>query len=315
MIKYFKALPTIQKGILFAIGAALVSGVANFVNKNGVSAVGEPFVYTAMKNAVTAILLLGVIFAFKNIQQIRSLTKRDWMKLGIIGLIGGGISFLLFFKGLSLTSASSASLIHKTLFIWVALLAVPFLKEKFRWYQYGALIMLLVGNFIIAGPKSFNWGQGETLVFIATLLWSVEFIVAKKVLKTIHPNIVAWARLSIGVVFILLFLALTGRFDNLLSASSTGWGWSMLTGAILFLFVLTWFHALKRAPATLVTSVLVFASPITTFLDEVFQKKALDWDSAVGSLLIISGIAVLTLSFIRNVRYRMSSPSTLKPTP
>ncbi|MFA6272469.1 MAG: DMT family transporter [Patescibacteria group bacterium] len=300
MIKYLKTLPTIQKGILLAIGAALVSGVANFINKNGVSAVGEPFVYTAMKNIVTAVLLLGVLFAFKNFRQIRKLTKRDWMKLGIIGLIGGGIPFLLFFKGLSLTSAASASLIHKTLFIWVALLAVPFLKEKFRWYQYGALVMLFFGNFIILGPSKFNWGQGETLVFLATLLWSVEFIVAKQILKTIHPNIVAWARMTIGIFFISLFLMFTSRFDNLLSASFAGWGWSMLTGAILFLFVLTWYHALKRAPATLVTSVLVFASPITTFLDEVFQKKTLVWDSAVGSLLIIIGIAVFSLAAVRS---------------
>ncbi|MFA6525625.1 MAG: DMT family transporter [Patescibacteria group bacterium] len=308
MIKYFKALPKVQKGILLALGAALVSGVANFVNKNGVSVVGEPFVYTAMKNAVTAILLLGVLFAFKNVKQIKCLSKSDWMKLGIIGLIGGSIPFLLFFKGLSMTSASSASLIHKSLFIWVALLAVPFLKEKFRWYQYGALAMLFFGNFIILGPSKFNWGQGETLVFLATLLWSVEFIVAKQILKTIHPNVVAWARLTIGIFFIILFLVFTGRLDNLMSASFAGWGWSMLTGAILFLFVLAWYHALKRAPATLVTSVLVFASPITTFLDEVFQKKTLVWDSAVGSLLIIIGIAVLALSLIRNVHYKTPSP-------
>jgi drug/metabolite transporter (DMT)-like permease len=299
MIKYFKALPTIQKGILLAFGAALVSGVANFVNKNGVSAVGEPFVYTAMKNLVTALLLSGVLFAFKNLRQLKKLKKLDWLKLTVIGLIGGSIPFLLFFRGLSMTSATSASFIHKTLFIWVALLAIPFLKEKFHWYQYGALAMLFFGNFIMLGPNAFEWGQGETYVFIATLLWSFEFIVAKKVLMTIHPNIVAWARLAIGMVFISLFLIFTGRFGELFSTSFIGWQWSMLTGAILFLFVLSWYHALKRSPVTLVTSVLVFASPITTFLNEVFQKKELVWNSAVGSLLIIVGIFVLSLTLIR----------------
>jgi uncharacterized membrane protein len=97
MIEYLKALPTIQKGILLALGTALVSGVANFVNKWGVTAVGEPFVYTAMKNLVTAILLLGVLFAFKNIKQLKKLTKQEWLKLTVIGLIGGSIPFLLFF--------------------------------------------------------------------------------------------------------------------------------------------------------------------------------------------------------------------------
>jgi drug/metabolite transporter (DMT)-like permease len=299
MIRYLKELPTIQKGILLAFGTALVSGVANFVNKGGITAVGEPFVYTAMKNMITAVLLLGVLFAFKNMKQLKNLKKNDWLKLTVIGLIGGSIPFLLFFKGLSITSASSASFIHKTLFIWVALLAIAFLKEKFRWYQYGALVVLFLGNFVILGPKAFSWGTGETLAFIATLLWSAEFIVAKKVLKTIHPNIVAWARLSIGMVFILLFLVFTGRFGTLLSAPFAGWGWAMLTGVILLLFVLTWYHALKRAPATLITSILVFASPITTFLNEVFRKQELAWNSAVGSLLIIIGIAIFSLAMIK----------------
>jgi uncharacterized membrane protein len=101
------------------------------------------------------------------------------------------------------------------------------------------------------------------------------------------------------MVFISLFLIFTGRFGELFSTSFIGWQWSMLTGAILFLFVLSWYHALKRSPVTLVTSVLVFASPITTFLNEVFQKKELVWNSAVGSLLIIVGIFVLSLTLIR----------------
>ncbi|MBU0613575.1 DMT family transporter [Patescibacteria group bacterium] len=309
MIRYLKELPTIQKGILLAFGTALVSGVANFINKGGVTAVGEPFVYTAMKNVITAVLLLGVLFAFKNIKQLKNLKKLDWMKLTVIGLIGGSIPFLLFFKGLSITSASSASFIHKTLFIWVALLAVAFLKERFRWYQYGALVILFLGNFIILGPKAFSWGAGESLVFIATLLWSAEFIVAKKVLKTIHPNIVAWARLTIGSAFILSFLMFTGRFGALLSAPFAGWGWSILTGAILLLFVLTWYHALKRAPATLITSILVFASPITTFLNEVFRKQELAWNSAVGSLLIIVGIAIFSLAMLKTKKELLSDSS------
>ncbi|MBU2235796.1 DMT family transporter [Patescibacteria group bacterium] len=309
MIRYLKELPTIQKGILLAFGTALVSGVANFINKGGVTAVGEPFVYTAMKNVITAVLLLGVLFAFKNIKQLKNLKKLDWMKLTVIGLIGGSIPFLLFFKGLSITSASSASFIHKTLFIWVALLAIAFLKEKFRWYQYGALVILFLGNFIILGPKAFSWGTGETLVFVATLLWSAEFIVAKQVLKTIHPNIVAWARLTIGSVFILSFLMFTGKFGALLSAPFAGWGWSILTGAILLLFVLTWYHALKRAPATLITSILVFASPITTFLNEVFRKQELAWNSAVGSLLIIVGIAIFSLAMLKTKKELLSDSS------
>ena len=138
------------------------------------------------------------------------------------------------------------------------------------------------------------------MVFAATLIWSVEFIIAKKVLKTIHPNIVAWARLTIGVFFLLLFLLATGRADTLLSVSLAGWMWSLLTGFILLFFVLTWNHALKRAPATLVTSVLVFASPISTLLDELFVKKNLVDKNAWASLIIIVGVALFAVTLVKN---------------
>jgi len=315
MIERLKSIPTIQKGILLAFGTALVSGIANFVNKGGVTLVKDPFVYTAIKNLITAGLLLGVLLLFKNFKQLKSLKRLDWLKLTLIGLVGGSIPFLLFFKGLSLTSAASASFIHKTMFIWVALLALPFLKEKFHWYQYGALSILFLGNYVLVGPKAWSWGAGEMMVFAATLIWSVEFIIAKKVLKTIHPNIVAWARLTIGVFFLLLFLLATGRADTLLSVSLAGWMWSLLTGFILLFFVLTWYHALKRAPATLITSVLVFASPITTFLDELLRKNQLSFNNAIGSLIIIIGIALFTFALIFNQRRQNLTPNSLKPNP
>ncbi|PIY97104.1 MAG: hypothetical protein COY66_01300 [Candidatus Kerfeldbacteria bacterium CG_4_10_14_0_8_um_filter_42_10] len=302
MIEKIKNIPNLQKGILLAFGAALVSGVANFVNKSGVTAVKDPFVYTTIKNLITAGLLLAVLLLFKNIKQLKALKKQDWLKLTVIGLIGGGIPFLLFFKGLSLTSAGSASFIHKTMFVWIALFALPFLKEKFHWYQYGALGILFLGNYILVGPKAWGWGAGESLILIATLFWAAEFIIAKRVLKKIHPNIVAWARMSIGLVFLLLFLFFTGRISVLAAVSVAGWGWSLLTGSILLLFVLSWYHALKRAPATLVTSVLVFASPITTLLDELFRKQQLLFNSAIGSLIIIIGIAIFSLALVSDTR-------------
>jgi len=65
----------------------------------------------------------------------------------LIAIVGGSLPFLLFFTGLSLASAPSAAFIHKTLFIWVAFLAVPFLGERLGWAQICALGVLL-GTFM-----------------------------------------------------------------------------------------------------------------------------------------------------------------------
>lgn len=289
----------IKIGIILAFSAAIISGLANFVNKWGVTYVKDPFVYTTMKNVVTAFLLIGLFLLAKNWRNLKLITKKDWVKLVLIGLVGGSVPFLLFFWGLKLTSPASASFVHKTMFIWVALLAWPFLKEKFRLYQYGALAFLFLGNFALAGLGSWQWGKGETLVLIATLLWAVEFIISKKVLKNVSANIVAGARMVFGSILLLAFLTLTGRISLFFSYDWSVWKWAILTGAILFLFVISWYHALSRLPATLVTSILVVASPITTLLEGVFVKHEYSFLQGVGSLILLGGAILFSIIILK----------------
>ena len=288
-------------GITLAFATAVISGLANFVNKWGVMAVNEPFVYTTMKNLVTVLLLFGVIYLAKNWRNMKSIAKKDWIKLVFIGLIGGCIPFLLFFWGLKLTSPASASFIHKTLFIWVAFMAIPFLKERFRIYQYGALVFLFLGNLALTGYSSWQWGLGETLAFVATLMWAGEFIISKRVLKRISPNVVAWSRMTFGSVFLLVFLIASGRMDVLLAQGWGQWQWALLTGGILLGFVLTWYHALARVPATMATSILVLASPITTLLNGMFAGKGYTVQQGIGSLILLAGAILIIILLKKNV--------------
>ena len=46
-------------------------------------------------------------------------------------MIGGSVPFVLFFEGLARAEATQAAFIQKTLVVWVALLAVPLLRERF----------------------------------------------------------------------------------------------------------------------------------------------------------------------------------------
>ncbi len=119
-----------NKGIYFALATAFISGLAVFLNKFAVGFWTNSSVFTTAKNLVVAILLTSLILLVKKLPELKKLSKKDWRQLIIIGFIGGSIPFLLFFKGLTLTSATGAAFIHKTLFIWVAVLAIPILKEK-----------------------------------------------------------------------------------------------------------------------------------------------------------------------------------------
>ena len=94
-----------------------------------------------------------------------------------------GLPFYLFFQGLTLSSAATGALIHKTLIFWVALWAIPILKEKINTKQWLALGLIFGSNFIIGGLPRLAWGIGEWMILGATLLWSIENIIAKNVLR------------------------------------------------------------------------------------------------------------------------------------
>ncbi|MGB2791476.1 MAG: DMT family transporter, partial [Candidatus Moraniibacteriota bacterium] len=121
------------RAVLFSLGAAVFSGVNGFLTKSAVTEVGDPVVFTFLKNVIVALIFLGAFLWFRKSDEIKLASSREKWTLLLIGIVGGGIPFLLYFIGLSLIPAATAVFIHKTLFLWVAILAVPFLGERVDW--------------------------------------------------------------------------------------------------------------------------------------------------------------------------------------
>jgi len=294
---------TMRKGIALAFLTALISGFSVFINKFGVGLWEGPYVYTTAKNIVVAIFLSGLLFSIGGFSRLRTISLQKWTKLILIGIVGGAIPFLLFFKALTLVPATEAAFIHKTLFLWVALLAYPFLKERLSFVQLGALGVLFAGVFLFGAPSTWTLGAGSLMALTATALWAVENVIAKTVLKDTSALIVAWARMFIGSVALLLFLAVTGEIAGIVPSSPAQVGMTLLVGAALFLYVTTWYSALKYAPATVATSILVLAAPLTGILNSLYAGNGLPWNVTVPVLVMIVGVVLIInqFGFITNI--------------
>jgi len=229
---------------------------------------------------------------------LKNLTKKQWLLLVIIGLVGGSIPFLLFFKGLSLTSAAQGSFIHKTMFIYVALLAVIFLKEKIdRRFLLGGLILILA-NFILLKklPTSINFG--DLLVLFAALFWAIENTISKYTLRELQGRTVAWGRMFFGTFFIFIFLFGTNQLPLITGPTLKQISWVIITGLILFGYVMSWYSGLKYIPVSQATAILLFGSPITTFLSLISGGKISFQEILSGILIILGVISVIGLKEI-----------------
>jgi drug/metabolite transporter (DMT)-like permease len=283
-----------EKGLLLAMGTAVISGVAVFANGLVVKGI-DPLVHTTVKNVMVGIIVVGLLLGTGRWRETRRLSRKQGLRLGLIALVGGSISFALFFAGLKIIGAASGALIHKTLVIWVALLAVPLLKEKVS-LKMMVGIGLLYGASFLAGGEIKSVGLGHMMVLGATLLWAVENVMAKKVLDGVSPDLVVAARMGGGAVILMGMTLLSGKLP--LVYMLTGQQWLMLLGVAILLFgyVATWYRALKYLPATLTASVLVGATVITSLLQSLLITKALSFETVGQSVLIVTGIYVVIMA-------------------
>ena len=283
---------SLRWGVGLAFATALISGVSIFVNGFAVKQLPDAAVFTTLKNAVAALFLVGLAALTVRSTDVRAMDRTKWTRLAVIGVVGGSIPFILFFTGLAQASAPSAAFIQKTLFIWVAILAVPFLGERLGLAQLAALAVLLGGQYLVIPPNGVKWGSGETMIAAATLLWAVEAILAKRLLASVPSQIVGAGRLGIGLVVLIGYVALSGKLGVIGALTATQWAWALGTGVLLTAYVATWFAALQRAPASLVTAVLVVGAPITAVL-QALQKGAIPTAPILTGQLLIAAAAVL----------------------
>jgi drug/metabolite transporter (DMT)-like permease len=287
-----RSLPmTRATGLLLAAGTATISGISVFVNATAVKHVPDPAVFTTLKNAVALVGLVVLAGLAVRPADVRAIGRSDRIRMAVIGIVGGGLGFLLFFSGLALASAPTAAFIHKTMFIWVALMAGPVLGERLGWIPVAALGVLLAGQALILPPLGISWGIGETLIALATLLWAGEVILAKQVLARVRSPIVGVARLGIGLLVLLGFLVVTGRIAGIAALSGVGWAWVAITGLLLFGYVASWLAALRRAPATEVTSILVAGALVTGTLTAM-SVGALPQPPMIGGFALVALAAV-----------------------
>nr|HDN00179.1 DMT family transporter [Deltaproteobacteria bacterium] len=290
-----------NKGIVLVFCTALISGFSIFINSFGVKGF-DSSVFTFSKNIIVAVSLFAILLGIGNWKELKNLTKNQWLKLTVIGLAGGSIPFLLFFKGLQMTTGAAGSFIHKTMFVYVAVFAMIFLKEKMTKGILAGAILLMGGTYVMIQPE-LKFSLGNLLILAATLFWAIENTLAKYVLRDLSGTTVAFGRMFFGSVFILAFLSAAGKISILFSVSTSQWTWILISDVFLLLYVLTYYNGLKFIKVTTAAAILTLGAPITTILSWSFLGATVTINEAAGMLLIVTGIILI-------VRLSEHPPST-----
>jgi drug/metabolite transporter (DMT)-like permease len=134
-----------SKGLLLALAASLLWAIGTiFV------AIGLREVDVIMANTFRYPLLFLFLFAISQPWKRKPhLSGRNWALLamsGVLGMVLGGISFLL---GVQLAGVSRATSLSSSSPVWASLMSCLFLKEKASWRIILSSIMVVIGIYFL----------------------------------------------------------------------------------------------------------------------------------------------------------------------
>ncbi len=281
-------------GILLVLLTALFSGVSTFVNSYGVQGTNSD-AFVTVRNGLVAILLVPMVLLARRDVRV-ALRRVDWARLATIGVIGGAIPFLLFFRGIQMATAAggatTAQFGYRTLFLMATVLGLVFLKEKFSARIAIAAGILLVGNALLLSFTAPIWTDGTAFVLAATALWAGEYTLSKRALRDLPSGTVALGRMGFGGIFLLGYIAATGQLAAVAGFGGLHWEWMAISTVLLLGFVTTWYAGLKHVDVSVATALLVLGFPINYALSALAGKAFLTVAGAAGIAAVALGVCL-----------------------
>ncbi len=302
-------------GYTFAVLNAIISGFAIYINSIGVKLFHSSTLYTTLKNSVVGLaLLIPFFFIQRNREQLRRLTRKQWMLLGLIALTGGSISYALSFRGMQIATPVTSALVDHTQFLMVGLLAALFLRERFGPAVWLALGVLFVGLTLGIQVNQVRIDAGLPYLVGGTLLTALDFVIIKYALRDVATWTVMLFKMTVGAVILVALTASTGAFAEVRTLSMTQWGFVVVTGLILLAFTITAIMGLRHASATGVTAISAASPIITTLLVVTFQHTPIPSIRLLGlGLILVAAIVIATMAQRQETRAWRARMAALSP--
>lgn len=258
----------------------------------------DPFALVLIRAVVTMLLLwvTGLFVRDKTIE------KKDFRKLMLLGIFAIALNQLLFIKGLYMGNAINASIIMILSPIVVILIEILFLKEKAPIIRIAGIATGTVGAAILllfktAGPTGNSLFIGDILILINCISWSIYMVMVKPLmLKYKTATVVKWIFLF-GSIYVLPFGWSGFSAFNISAMGATQWACMayVVVGSTFIAYFLNT-YALTELSAS-IASTYIYLQPVIAALFAIALKQdTLDVIKIVSASLIITGIFLVSRS-------------------
>ena len=285
--------------------ATIIYGVNYTIAKDVMPTYVKPYAFILLRVS-GATLIFWFLSLFIKSQKIE---KQDYKKIALASFFGIALNMLSFFKGLSLTTPISASVMMVTSPIMVLLFSFLLLKSKIIPRQIlgigigliGAILLIVYGN--TSNENASNVALGNFLVFVNATSYGLYLVLVKNLISKYNPLIfIKWLYLF-GLIFIIPFgLSEMGNI-NWIAMPTTIYlkiGFVILfTTCITYLFNLYGLSKLK--PTTV--SVFIYLQPvIASTYALLVGSDSLNIIKISATLIIFLGVYLVTKQTKKSIK-------------
>ncbi|MBS1797316.1 MAG: DMT family transporter [Acidobacteria bacterium] len=254
--------------------------------------------------ALVGFRIAAAALAFFVLQRWRGTLKldrrSDYGRFALFGLIGVSLNQLLFFKGLSLTTAVNTSLISVTIPIFTIVIGAALGTDRLSPRKIAGILTAAAGVIYLIDPARASFGggtalEGDLLIVGNSLCYAIYLGISRKLIGHYGAlKSIAWLFIFAAVVNIPVGIVSVRSVDL---AGVPVDSWLFVAGLIIFPTILAYFWnawALARvAPSTV--AVYIYLQPLMGFLFAViFLGEHFSLRLLISALLVFLGVFLVT---------------------
>lgn len=237
-----------------------------------------------------------------------SIDKKDIWKVAGLGFIGTTAYQALFIQGISLTPASTTSMIAPMTPVFIALLSHFFKFERIHWAAWIGIAVSFSGFYLILSGQSlgshFSWASiwGDLLILAANFCWALYTVFSRPLLGRIPALKLAVLTTCFGTLFYLPLGLPALRRVAWTSVSAATWG-ALAYGAILaIVFGFTVYYGSVQKVGNTKTGIYSNLNPVFA---TIFACLVLG--EIITPLQISGGLVILLGVYLTRSGYRLFS--------
>lgn len=282
--------------VALALLAAFFAAITGILAKIGIENVNSNLA-TAIRTIIVLIMAFLIVLITDQLDSITEISAKALIFILLSGF-ATGVSWLFFFRALSMGDASKVIPIDKSSVVLTIILSILILGERAvpNIMVGGALIA--IGTFVLIGKNEERKGYTGSQTYILNAILGAVFaaltsILAKIGIEDVDSNVATFLRTIVIMVFSWVIVIFQGTQKNMKTISTKGYLFLVLSGMATGFSWLCYFGALALGKVSVVAPIDKSSVVITMILSFVILKEKITKQKVIGGIVITIGTVFL----------------------